>query len=72
MVVLNPLQVMHHLCQTKETMTLKGLCSSIVRKPESLDIIFLFRTPAFVLNPLCTLLDEWKWGDDHGTISYLM
>lgn len=61
--LLNCYQVIHHLCQSKETATLNSVCSLIVRKPEALDIICLFKTPAVVLSPLCTLLDEWKWGE---------
>ena len=47
-------------------MTLKNICLCFVRKPHVLDIVFLFRAPSFVLGPLCTLLDEWRWGEDQG------
>lgn len=48
-------------------MTLKLMCNSIVRKPGTMDIILLFQTPASILQPLCALLDGWKWDDDHGS-----
>ena len=59
---------MHTLCAQKETMTLKNICNALTRRPQSLDIMLLFKTPAAILQPLCALLDVWKWDEEHGTI----
>ncbi|OJJ03737.1 hypothetical protein ASPVEDRAFT_43233 [Aspergillus versicolor CBS 583.65] len=58
--------VMHNLCIQKETMTLKNICNSLSRRPQSLDIMLLFRSPKQILQPLCALLDAWHWDEDQG------
>jgi mediator of RNA polymerase II transcription subunit 5 len=47
-------------------MSLKTLCSHLARKPSSLDVIFLFNKPQTVLQPICNLLDSWRYDDDQG------
>ncbi|KAI2785701.1 Mediator of RNA polymerase II transcription subunit 5 [Penicillium oxalicum] len=59
-------EVMLNLCNQKETMTLKNICNSISRRPQTLDVILLFRTTKQVLQPLCALLDSWHWDEDQG------
>ncbi|OAX79225.1 hypothetical protein ACJ72_06457 [Emergomyces africanus] len=59
-------EVMHSLCSRKETMTLKNICNSLSRRPFSLDVILLFISPSTILQPLCALLDAWKWGEEQG------
>ncbi|KAJ9261509.1 hypothetical protein DTO195F2_4039 [Paecilomyces variotii] len=59
-------EVMHNLCDQKETMTLKNICNSLSRRPQALDVILLFRSPKTVLQPLCALLDAWHWDEDQG------
>ncbi|PYH89710.1 mediator of RNA polymerase II transcription subunit 5 [Aspergillus ellipticus CBS 707.79] len=59
-------EVMHHLCNQKETMTLKNICNSLSRRVQALDVILLFRSARQVLQPLCTLLDAWHWDEDQG------
>lgn len=59
-------EVMHNLCSQKETITLKTICNSLSRRPQALDVILLFRSPKTVLQPLCSLLDNWRWDEDQG------
>ncbi|KAL3471646.1 mediator of RNA polymerase II transcription subunit 5 [Aspergillus californicus] len=59
-------EVMHNLCHQKEPMTLKNICNSLSRRPQSLDVMLLFRSPKQILQPLCTLLDSWHWDEDQG------
>ncbi|KAE8348360.1 mediator of RNA polymerase II transcription subunit 5 [Aspergillus coremiiformis] len=59
-------EVMHNLCNQKETMTLKSICNSLSRHPQALDVILFFRSAKHVLQPLCTLLDSWHWDEDQG------
>ncbi|KAI9831464.1 MAG: hypothetical protein M1819_005063 [Sarea resinae] len=59
-------EVIHNLCLTKETMSLKSICSSLSRRPQSLDIMLLFNTPANLLQPVCQLLDNWRFDEDQG------
>lgn len=59
-------EVMHSLCARKETMTLKNICSSLSRRPQALDVMLLFKSSVFILQPLCSLLDAWKWDEEQG------
>ncbi|EAL90128.2 putative RNA polymerase II mediator complex subunit Nut1 [Aspergillus fumigatus Af293] len=59
-------EVMHNLCNQKETMTLKNICNSLSRRPQALDVVLIFRNPKQVLQPLCALLDSWHWDEDQG------
>ena len=47
-------------------MTLKNICNSLSRRPQALDVIMLFRGTKQILQPLCTLLDSWRWDGDQG------
>ena len=47
-------------------MTLKTICNSLSRRPQLLDVILLFRSPKMILQPLCCLLDAWRWDEDQG------
>ncbi|RYO98619.1 hypothetical protein DL764_007041 [Monosporascus ibericus] len=59
-------EVIARLCNNKETMTLKLLCSQLARKPLSLDVMLLFERPITILHPLCELLDNWRYEEDQG------
>ena len=59
-------QVIARLCNNKETMTLKLLCSQLAKKPLSLDVMLLFEKPITILHPLCELLENWKYEEDQG------
>ncbi|KAJ5747838.1 uncharacterized protein N7511_009534 [Penicillium nucicola] len=60
------IEVMYSLCHQKETMTLKNICNSLSRRPQTLDAILLFRPVKQVLQPLCSILDSWNWDEDQG------
>jgi mediator of RNA polymerase II transcription subunit 5 len=47
-------------------MTLKMICNSLSRKPQCLDIVLQFTSPASILQPLCNLLDGWHYEEDQG------
>jgi mediator of RNA polymerase II transcription subunit 5 len=47
-------------------MSLKLLCSQLAQKPLSLDVILLFEKLPTILQPLCTLLDNWPYDEDQG------
>lgn len=57
---------MRQLCNSKETMSLKMLCGRLAQKPQSLDILLLFEKLPAILEPLCQLLDSWRYDDDQG------
>ncbi|KAF2690814.1 Med5-domain-containing protein [Lentithecium fluviatile CBS 122367] len=57
-------ELISHLCEMHETMYLKTICNSLSKKPQALDIILQFTSPANVLRPLCQFLDEWRYDGD--------
>ncbi|TPX06916.1 uncharacterized protein E0L32_011140 [Thyridium curvatum] len=59
-------EVLGQLCRNKETMSLKMFCSQLARKPLALDVMLLFEKPVAILQPLCELLDSWRYDDDQG------
>ncbi|ETS80121.1 hypothetical protein PFICI_07650 [Pestalotiopsis fici W106-1] len=59
-------EVITRLCASKETITLKQLCSQLAKKPLSLDVILLFEKPITILHPLCELLDNWRYDEEQG------
>ncbi|KAJ6024356.1 hypothetical protein N7540_005153 [Penicillium herquei] len=57
-------EVMFNLCNARETIALKNICNALSRRPQALDVILLFRTTKQVLQPLCALLDSWRWDEE--------
>lgn len=57
-------EVFVQLCHNKETMSLKQWCVQLARKPQSLDILLLFNKPELIFQPLCELLDNWRYDED--------
>ncbi|KIW05199.1 uncharacterized protein PV09_03743 [Verruconis gallopava] len=53
-------------CATKDTMSLKSICNAFAGKPHFLDAMLQFTSPASILQPLCQLLETWKYEDDQG------
>ncbi|KAI0471640.1 mediator complex subunit Med5 [Xylariaceae sp. FL0804] len=60
------IEIIGRLCHNKETMSLKLLCSQLAKKPLSLDVMLLFGKPQAILQPLCELLDNWRYEEDQG------
>lgn len=40
------------------------LCSQMAKKPLSLDVMLLFAKPTAILQPICDLLDNWRYEED--------
>ncbi|KAM5342665.1 hypothetical protein ACJ41O_013631 [Fusarium nematophilum] len=60
------IEVLRQSCHSKETMSLKLLCSQLAAKPQALDVILLFEKLPTILEPLCQLLDNWHYEEDQG------
>lgn len=58
--------ILKNMIENRETLPLRNICSWLTRKTSSLDILFLFIKPAELLEPLCDLLDTWRYEDDQG------
>ncbi|EMD68367.1 hypothetical protein GGP41_003418 [Bipolaris sorokiniana] len=55
-----------HLCDTQTTMYLKQLCCLIFKKPQAMDVMLQFTSPASILRPLCQFLEDWHYDSDQG------
>ena len=53
-------EVMHSMCASNDTMTLKSICNALSRKPAALDVLILFTQAWSLLRPFCQLLDNWQ------------
>jgi mediator of RNA polymerase II transcription subunit 5 len=60
-------QVIGNFCATKETMSLQRLCNALSCRPKGMDVMMQFTSPISILQPLCNLLDGWRYEDDQGT-----
>ncbi len=47
-------------------MSLKLLCTQLAQKPQLLDILLLFDRLTSILDPLCRLLENWRYEEDQG------
>jgi mediator of RNA polymerase II transcription subunit 5 len=48
---------------------LKTTCTALAAKPQLLDVVAMFTSPVTILQPLCQLLDAWRYDDDQGKSS---
>ncbi|KAF1849615.1 Med5-domain-containing protein [Cucurbitaria berberidis CBS 394.84] len=55
-----------HLCETQMTMYLKQISCLVFKKPQSMDVMLQFTSPASILEPLCRFLDGWHYDSDQG------
>jgi mediator of RNA polymerase II transcription subunit 5 len=47
-------------------MYLKQLSGFLFKKPQALDVILQFTSPASILRPLCQILEDWHYDSDQG------
>lgn len=47
-------------------MYLKQICNLLSKKPQCMDIMLQFASPASILQPLCQFLDDWHYDNDQG------
>lgn len=54
------------MCEKRETLSLRSICGFLTKKPSSIDVIMMFVKPVYLLEPLCVLLDTWRYEEDLG------
>jgi len=59
-------EIIRGMCEKKETLSLRSICGFLTRKPSSIDVILMFAKPVYLLEPLCVLLDTWRYEEDLG------
>lgn len=60
------IEILHTLCASNDTMTLKTVCHALCRRSTALDVIMLFTRADDLLHPLCQTLDKWQEHEDQG------
>lgn len=50
-------------------MYLKQLSCLIFKKPQAMDVMLQFTSPASILRPLCQFLEDWHYDSDQGQFS---
>jgi mediator of RNA polymerase II transcription subunit 5 len=48
------------------TMYLKQICNLLSKKPQAMDVMLQFTSPARIVRPLCQFLDDWHYDSDQG------
>jgi mediator of RNA polymerase II transcription subunit 5 len=48
------------------TMYLKTICNLLSKKPQAMEVVLQFTSPASILRPLCQFLEEWRYEGDQG------
>lgn len=66
-VVKTIVEIMRGMCEQRETMPLRAVCGFLTRKTSSLDVVLLFVKPEYLLEPLCELLDTWRYEEDQSS-----
>ncbi|KAF2770130.1 Med5-domain-containing protein [Teratosphaeria nubilosa] len=57
-------QVVNNLCSSKDTMSLKGVCNSLIKHVPDMDIVLQYAQPGDVVYPLAVLLHDWAHDQD--------
>ncbi|KAF2490783.1 Med5-domain-containing protein [Lophium mytilinum] len=65
-IVLALTEFISYLCDTNMTPYLKSISNLLSKKPQALDVMLLFTSPASILQPLCGFLDNWQYDGDQG------
>jgi len=65
-VALAVVEIIRGMCEKKDTLSLKSICGFLTKKPSSIDVILMFVKPVYLLEPLCVLLDIWRYEEDLG------
>jgi mediator of RNA polymerase II transcription subunit 5 len=47
-------------------MYLKQICNLLSKKPQAMDVMLQFTSPARIVRPLCQFLDDWHYDSDQG------
>ncbi|EPS42301.1 hypothetical protein H072_3723 [Dactylellina haptotyla CBS 200.50] len=59
-------EMLQLMCDQKDTMGLYSLCKNLISRPETIDLLFLYARPVSILEPLCMVLENWRYDDDQG------
>ncbi|KAK6334336.1 mediator complex subunit, variant 2 [Orbilia blumenaviensis] len=54
------------LCEQRATMALYTLCKNLISRPKTIDLLLLYSSPITILEPLCIVLENWRYDDDQG------
>lgn len=53
-------------------MYLRQICNLLSKKPQCMDVMLQFTSPASILQPLCQFLDDWHYDNDQGKFNPIL
>ncbi|KAF3156480.1 mediator complex subunit [Orbilia oligospora] len=59
-------EMLRIMCEQRATMGLYTLCKNLISRPKTIDLLLLYSSPATILEPLCIVLENWRYDDDQG------
>ena len=59
-------RVMGSMCESHDTMALKGICVALAPRPAALDVLVLFTAVEELMAPFCRVLDGWQENEEGG------
>ncbi|KAK6358916.1 mediator complex subunit, variant 2 [Orbilia brochopaga] len=59
-------EMLRMMCEQRDTMGLYTLCRNLISKPKTIDLLLLYAQPVAILEPLCVVLENWRYEDDQG------
>ncbi|KAK4549691.1 hypothetical protein LTR36_004992 [Oleoguttula mirabilis] len=57
-------ELLNNHCMNKDTMSLKTVCTILIKRIPDMDVVMQYTSPAMMLAPLCSLLHDWVHDQD--------
>ncbi|KAF3934738.1 hypothetical protein ABW20_dc0107052 [Dactylellina cionopaga] len=59
-------EMLRLMCERGDTMGLYSLCKNLISRPQTIDLLLLYAQPVSILEPLCIVLENWRYDEDQG------
>ncbi|EWC45896.1 hypothetical protein DRE_04903 [Drechslerella stenobrocha 248] len=59
-------EMLRIMCEQRDTMGLYSLCKNLISRPKTIDLLLLYARPVAILEPLCVVLENWRYDEDQG------
>ncbi|KAK6524221.1 mediator complex subunit, variant 2 [Orbilia ellipsospora] len=59
-------EMLRLMCEQRDTIGLYSLCKNLISRPQTVDLLLLYARPVSILEPLCIVLENWRYDEDQG------
>ncbi|KAF3911999.1 hypothetical protein AA313_de0208172 [Arthrobotrys entomopaga] len=59
-------EILRLMCEQRDTIGLYSLCKNLISRPQTVDLLLLYARPVSILEPLCIVLENWRYDEDQG------